>query len=72
MSEILADIIDAAHSAWPSTREEAVAIHATIARAILAERQRCADVARKYRERDPAEDGSGYWAADEIAAAILA
>lgn len=42
-----------------------------IAIAILAERQRCADVARKYKERDPAGDGSGHWAADEIAAAIF-
>ncbi|MEZ2132435.1 MULTISPECIES: hypothetical protein [unclassified Sinorhizobium] len=42
-----------------------------IARAILVERQRCADVAMKYKDRDPGEDGSGYWAAEEIANAIL-
>mgnify|MGYP001497766092 CR=1 FL=1 len=32
--------------------------------------ERAAEVADRYPERDPAEDGSGYWAAEEIAAAI--
>lgn len=46
MSKIPTDIIEKARSCWPSTREDAAPIHMTIARAILAERQRCADVAR--------------------------
>ena len=70
MSEIPADIIDAAHSAWPSTREEAVAIHATIARAILAERQRCADVCKNIGENG-GDDGYYNWAS-RCAEAILA
>ena len=41
-----------------------------IARAIMVERERCAKVADDYPSRDPAGDGNGYWAAEEIAAAI--
>lgn len=44
MSEIPTDIIEAAKSYWPSAREDAAPIHMTIARAILAERQRCAEI----------------------------
>lgn len=50
MSEIPDDIMGAASAAWPSAREDADPIRMTIARAILAERQRCADVARRYLE----------------------
>jgi len=32
--------------------------------------EQCAEVADNYPKRDPGEDGSAYWAADEIAAAI--
>ena len=46
MSAIPNDIMRAASAAWPSAREDAEPIRMTIARAILAERQRCADVAR--------------------------
>jgi hypothetical protein len=41
-----------------------------IARALLAERERCARVADDYPKRDPGGDGNGFWAAEEIAAAI--
>ena len=34
------------------------------------ERERCAKVCDEYPQRDPAEDGNGYWAAAECAAAI--
>lgn len=44
MSEIPADIIKAARASWPSARDEASAIHMTIARAILAERQRAKEL----------------------------
>jgi hypothetical protein len=44
------DIMDTARRAWPTAREEGVAIHMTIARAILAERQRCADACLKLSE----------------------
>ena len=36
------------------------------------EREECAQVADEYPNRDPAEDGNGYWAAEEIAKAIRA
>ena len=32
--------------------------------------ERCAGICEDYPSRDPAEDGSGYWAADECANAI--
>ncbi len=48
MSTIPKDILGTARASWPSAREEANTIHMAIARAILAERQRCADVARRY------------------------
>lgn len=32
--------------------------------------EEAAMVADKYPQRDPAEDGSGYWAAEEIASSI--
>jgi len=44
----------------------------TIANAVSAERKRCAKVAEEYKNRDPGEDGSAYWASNEIAAAIRA
>lgn len=50
MSTIPKDILDAARASWPSVREEANTIHMVISRAILAERERCADVARRYLE----------------------
>lgn len=33
---------------------------------------RCAKIAEEYPRRDPGEDGSAYWAAEEIATAIRA
>ena len=43
---------------------------------LAAERERviegCAAVCDEYPRRDPAEDGNGYWAAEECAAAIRA
>ena len=53
----------------PATAElQAIAAHRQ--KAVADERARCAAIAEKYPERDPGEDGSGYWAANEIAAAI--
>ena len=43
---------------------------AFVAEARREERERCARIAETYPHRDPAEDGNGYWAAEEIAAAI--
>jgi hypothetical protein len=40
--------------------------------AISSEREACAKVADGYKQRDPAEDGSAYWASEEIASAIRA
>lgn len=34
--------------------------------------EQCAKVCDDYPKRDPAEDGNGYWAAEECAAAIRA
>lgn len=70
MSEIPKDILDAARARWPSAREEAQGIHMTIARAILAERQRCADAARRYLE-DIAGCDMNDDEPDKIAAAIF-
>lgn len=50
------------------TIEVAEAIHARD----TAARKECAEIARRYPERDPAEDGNGYWAAEEIATAVEA
>ena len=64
------DVMEAARRAWPTAREEGVAIHLTIARAILAERQRCADVARRYLEDIAGCDMSDE-EPDKIAAAVM-
>ena len=45
---------------------------AAAAKARAEEREACAQLADAYPQRDPAEDGNGYWAAEEIAAAIRA
>jgi hypothetical protein len=34
------------------------------------ERERCAKLCDEYPQRDPGEDGNGYWAAAECAATI--
>lgn len=61
------DIIEAARRHWPSARDEAEAIHMTIARAILAERQRCADVCRKIGETH----NDGYYDIPEMCAKAI-
>lgn len=48
----------------------AQAIEMALGEAVKEEREACAKVADEYPKRDPAEDGNGYWAAEEIAAAI--
>ncbi|WP_146175679.1 hypothetical protein [Agrobacterium pusense] len=70
MSMIPKDILDAARASWPSAREEANTIHMAIARAILAERERCADVARRYLE-DIAGCNMNEDEPDKIAAAVM-
>ena len=47
-------------------------IDEAVKEAVAEEREACAKVADTYPQRDPAEDGNGYWAAEEIAAAIRA
>jgi len=54
VSTIPKDILGTARASWPSAREEANTIHMAIARAILAERQRCAETTDKYRKDDMA------------------
>lgn len=68
MSAIPDDIMMAASAAWPSAREDAEPIRMTIARAILAERQRCADVARHLNGWGPV---GGHRVAEHIAHTIL-
>lgn len=68
MSEIPEDIIETARSCWPSARDDAAPIHMTISRAILAERQRCADVARHLNGWGPV---GGHHVAEHIAHTIL-
>lgn len=76
MSKIPTDIIEKARSCWPSAREDAAPIHMAISRAILAERQRCADVARgatvKYEMDWRGEVEQPVLHRDYIAQAILA
>ena len=64
------DIIETARSAWPTAREEGIAIHMTIARAILAERQRCAETTDKYR-KDELAGGEARLVASYIHREIL-
>lgn len=71
-TDIPDDIMKAARLSWDdySCLASIYPIEIT-AMAILEERKRCAEIARGYKDRDPAEDGNGWWAADEIAAAIM-
>lgn len=48
---------------------EAIALH-FYERGRLAEREACAKVCDDYPKRDPGEDGNGYWAAENCAAAL--
>lgn len=70
MTEIPKDILDVARASWPSAREEAKAIHMTIARAILAERKRCAETTDKYR-KDVAAGGEARLVASYIHREIM-
>lgn len=51
----------------PMSRE---ALEGIAALAEEKEREECAKVCDEYPRRDPAEDGNGYWATQDCAAAI--
>lgn len=69
MSAIPADIDKAAAEVWATLPKEGAGITA-IARAILAERHRCADVARRYLE-DIAGCDMNEDEPEKIAAAVM-
>lgn len=69
MSAIPADIDKAAAEVWATLPKEGAGITA-IARAILAERERCADVARRYLQ-DIAGCNMNEDEPDKIAAAVM-